>query len=54
MFTEFLYGLYYNIPFQSIAGSLSTGKDGDQTDANLQHEFFVGFDISNGKITFSK
>ena len=45
---------YYNIPFQLIAGSLSPGKDGDQTDVNLQHEFFVGFDISNGKITFSK
>ena len=31
----------YNIPFQLIAGSLSTIKDGDQTDVNLQHEFLL-------------
>ena len=30
-----------NIPFQLIAGSLSTVKDGDQTDVNLQHEFLL-------------
>ena len=29
----------YNIPFQLIAGSLSTVKDGDRTDVNLQREF---------------
>ena len=31
----------YNIPFQLIAGSLSTVKDGDQTDVNLQREFLL-------------
>ena len=30
-----------DIPFQLIAGSLSTVKDGDQTDVNLQHKFLL-------------
>ena len=33
--------IVYHIPFQFIAGSLSTVKDGDQTDVNLQHKFLL-------------
>ena len=29
------------LPFQLIAGSFSTVKDGDQTDVNLQHKFLL-------------
>ena len=30
--------IVYNIPFQLVTGSLSTVKDGDHTDVNLQHK----------------
>ena len=33
--------IVYYIPFQFIGGSLSTVKDGDQTDVNLQHKFLL-------------
>ena len=35
---------YCILSFQLIAGSPSTVKDGNQTDVNLQHQFFVGLD----------
>ena len=33
--------IVYHTPFQLIAGSLSTVKDGDQTDVSLQHKFLL-------------
>ena len=33
--------IVYHISFQFIAGSLSTVKDGDETDVNLQHKFLL-------------
>ena len=38
----------------TLAGSLSTVKDGDQTDVSLQHNILSEKNISNGKITVTK